>query len=93
MLYSRPKYALFHNSRNATMSELQVSDLDERVRLLTGQVTIPNEILRAPVSILPLPSQWIASAPSKESSLCTIARLQIADDGLPVSLVQGVLDS
>jgi hypothetical protein len=32
MLYFRPQYALNHKfSRNATMSELQVSKLDERV--------------------------------------------------------------
>jgi len=37
-------------------------------------------------------SNGMRSRPPKENPLCIIARLQMADDDLPVSLVQGVLD-
>jgi hypothetical protein len=45
-----------------------------------------------PQSYLCLPN-GMRARPHKENSLCTIARLQIADNGLPVSLVQSLLDS
>jgi hypothetical protein len=45
-----------------------------------------------PQSCLCLPS-GMRARPLKENPLCTIARLQMADDDPPVSLVQGLLDS
>jgi len=45
-----------------------------------------------PQSCLCLPS-GMRARPPKENPLCMIARLQVADDGLPVSLEQRFLDS
>jgi len=40
-------------------------------------------------SLKKIPDDWLP----KENLLCTIASLQVADDDIPVSLVQNLIDS
>ncbi|MDR3751976.1 MAG: hypothetical protein P4K94_10865 [Terracidiphilus sp.] len=52
-----------------------------------------NGIVRVLGSILPEPSLWQKVAVVDENSICTVAKLQIAKDGLLVSSVHGLFHS